>query len=725
MIQKDIIYGNIELNGIFEKIVNCKDFMRLKDIIQTSMSTLEWKNLKQETRYEHSIGVYYLICITLNNIEKKLSAYGIKISQKEKDMAKLAALLHDIGHGAGSHLLEKITGLSHEKRGIDIIRDKNTDIHKIIVSYYGEEFIEELVEFMECIYGNNEISETIKILPDNTVHLKELLAALISNNIDLDRLDYLSRESTITGLGTLANYRNIIDSFEYILAGNQIVLAVPEDKMYLLEATILERMRNYQKIYYSNIDFIGNEAFKNLLLELREHPEEVPNTVPSSIKKFLTSEKADFTNQEYMELLDSALEDAIKQISEYAKSEKVKYLCGYLQNAEKDYHILYNSDSEEYVRRILKMAIPEFPENSRSIFSSTNIITPYKKTKFGSTNIITSQGIKKFEELPHAISLKPITRSVIAINPELLRLEMGMSKEEFNSTYADTIKEIIQDQTKPRQEFELKYVLTKNGIYYQDIMEKLQAKYEIKDSAEYFSKDVYYDIPDNFSLLSNKQILRIRDGATHYNGEATRKYKNKRITYKTYVEDNTTYTDREKAEQIGNSTCLSDYQGFLNQIGLSNVHLQPTLEVIGLRQLYTILVNGKPIDISFIVGTYQNTIFEMPGHVRIIEIRPRENQILGRLGLLEIKQALEDEFPDLKDMVSTANIYEIGIAESYEKYKKGYIISDDGKEFEKTHPEAIACLNEAVENIKKRNGVTYIAEIPDINSITGYPHDEI
>lgn len=47
-------------------------------------------------------------------------------------MAKLAALLHDIGHGVNSHLLEKVTGLSHEARGIDIIRDQNTKIHQII-----------------------------------------------------------------------------------------------------------------------------------------------------------------------------------------------------------------------------------------------------------------------------------------------------------------------------------------------------------------------------------------------------------------------------------------------------------------------------------------------------------------------------------------------------------------------------------------------------------------
>lgn len=70
MLHQDVIYGNIELNGIYEKIVNSQEFLRLKDITQTAMSTLTYPQLAKETRFEHSIGVYYLMCRTLNNLEK-------------------------------------------------------------------------------------------------------------------------------------------------------------------------------------------------------------------------------------------------------------------------------------------------------------------------------------------------------------------------------------------------------------------------------------------------------------------------------------------------------------------------------------------------------------------------------------------------------------------------------------------------------------------------------
>ena len=86
MLVKDVIYGNIELSGIYEEIVNCDEFKRLADITQTSMSSLEYPALEKETRYEHSIGVYYLMSRTLNELERKLGKQGVYFNKNEKDM---------------------------------------------------------------------------------------------------------------------------------------------------------------------------------------------------------------------------------------------------------------------------------------------------------------------------------------------------------------------------------------------------------------------------------------------------------------------------------------------------------------------------------------------------------------------------------------------------------------------------------------------------------------
>ncbi len=717
MIQKDIIYGNIELDGIYEEIVKSQDFSRLQDVVQTAFNSIEYPELEQETRYEHSIGVYYLMCRTLNSLERKLSAYGLRLSKEEKEMAKLAALLHDIGHGVNSHLLEEITGVSHEQRGIDIIKDPTTQIHQIIRKHYGENFVEKLTEFMDCIYGNGEVTETIELRDDNTVPLKGLLASLISHNIDLDRIDYLMRESTYTGLGTLTNYTELINGFECILAGNQIMVGIPQEKKFFLEATILERTRNYSEIYFCNSDFTGNYAFTQLLLELRKHPEEVPDTIPEAIRKFLTQEKADFTSQEYMQLTTTPVEEAIKLIAQTTQNEKIRYLCNYRESAKNDYQVLYNGRSEAYIRKLLKQVIPNFPEDSHCIFSQERTILPYKKTKFGSTNIITKAGIQKFEDLPNSVSLKPIKRSVIAINLELLRLELGISKEEFQNRYMDTLKDIIENQSKPVQDFELKYLLTEGNIYTDDMMDFITQKYAKVDEALYMFTDWYYDYTEDFSLLEQGKALRIRHGHTQYQGKQTREYKSKRITYKTYEEGGeTTYTNRAKQEEIGNSTQLKDYREFLESIGLAE-GLENTLKVNGYRKLITIMVNEQPIDISFCVASYQNCIYEMPGVARTIEIKPRDNQIIGRVLLLQIKKELETAFPDLQSAITNANIYEIGMVDSYDKYKKGYIISPDAVEFERAHPKAANKLNGIVRELKGKRKMVYVERTPPVEQL--------
>lgn len=380
MIQRDVIYGNIELEGIYEEIVKSKDFSRLKDIVQTALNSIQYPELEREIRYEHSIGVYHLMCRTLNNLERKLSTYGLNIAKEEKELAKLAALLHDIGHGVNSHLLEEITGVSHEQRGIDIIQDSSTEIHQIIKNHYGEDFVKKLAGFMDCIYGNGEVEESIELEDKNTVPLKGLLAALISHNIDLDRIDYLIRESTYTGMGTLTNYKELINSFECVLAGNQMILGIPEEKKHLLEANILERTRNYSQIYYCDADFTGNYTFTQLLAELRKHPEEVPESVPEAVRKFLTQEKANFTSQEYMRLTTTPVEQAIKQIAQTTQNEKIRYLCHYKEIAKNDFQVLYNGRSERYIRKLLGRVIPNFPKDSHCIFSQERTIKPYKKT---------------------------------------------------------------------------------------------------------------------------------------------------------------------------------------------------------------------------------------------------------------------------------------------------------------------------------------------------------
>ena len=720
MVYKDIVHGEIVLEGVFKQLVQCEEFQRLKDISQVGTACFEYESMEEEKRLEHSIGSYHLMCRIMNHIENKLSKYGMHMDKEEKTIAKIAMLLHDVGHAAFSHTEEKITGYSHEKRSVEAMRE-NTQIHQILENYGGEGFAEKVAEFLEEVYGFKKEAKPKKHVKveNNQVQLKELLASFISNNIDADRLDYLIRDSKYAGMNILTNVPELIKSFELVLDGDQLIVAIPEEKLYLVEAAIYERMRNYEKVYYTNASVLGDHTLEFLLQELRKYPEEVPQETISSIQKFLTEEKTSFTIGEHMQILETPIRETLKRIANQTDKEMLKYLCDQKQ-AVQDYIPLETDKEESYIRYLLHKAIPEIAEDTKGIVHEVRTIKPYKSTDTEGINVITHDGIKDYSECQKRINVQPFTREITAINPEMIRLELGISKEEFEANYKKLIEEVMSSVSKPKEELELRYVLTSSkDVSLYDVREQIEENYKIIDKVQYASQDTYYDDTQNYDLLRNRETLRIRSGTTFYKGEETYGFKSRRMTHKTYKhKEETEYTTRKREEQIGDTTGLEEYAKFLQKENISMEHLNRVLSVQNLRRLYTIAVGEALVDISFNVAQYENEIYEMPGQMISIEIKPRDNRMLDRTALLSVKQTLERKIPALKNYLSNANVYEMGVADSYLKYQKGYIISEDAEEYEEENPEAAQKLKEIIENLQEGKDFAVLRQMPSAEEWT-------
>lgn len=717
LVINDEIHGDIELDGVYKELVESKDFQRLKDIIQTGTSYLKYPDMKYETRFDHSIGSYYLICKIIESIEKKLNAQGIKIREDEKEIAKIAMLLHDVGHGAYSHTLEKITGYSHEKRSIDIVKDENTEIHQILKKYYGEEFTTKVGKFLEKVYEykkEDKKQNSIKI-KNNRVSLKDLLASFVSNNIDADRLDYLVRDSQKAGYKILTEVDKLIDSFEFVLDVDKIIVAIPEEKKIFLDMAILERSRNYKEIYFCEPSVIGDHVLDFLLEEIRNNKDEIPKEVNPILYKFLTNKKADFTTEEYMQIVETPMRETLESIRYNTTNEKLKELCD-IANFTKTYQTLNTDKDEQYIRYLLHKAIPEISEQTDGIIEETRCVKPYKSNEHENINIITCNGIEDYKDIEqNLIKLEPFYVRTVAISKEMLRLELGISKEKFEEKYDGIVDEVISTITKSKDEFELRYVLTKGVTYGEEIKEKIKKKYNIVDEAKYMSRDMYYDNPENYELLESKKALRVRKGATFHKRKETYGFKKTRATYKTYKKDDQDgYTVRRKEEQIGEDDQLGTYTDFLNEMKINIEDLKPMLEVNNLRYLFTVNVNGVLVDISFNTAHYINQVHEMFGTIGTIEIKPRDNKVYDRLSLLELRQYLEEQIPELEKYLSNTNVYEIGMLDTYEKYKKGYIINDDVKEYEESHKEATKKLDKILESAKNRKDFAWLNEIPEV-----------
>ena len=213
----DPVYGFITLNkGILLDIIDHPFFQRLSRIKQLGLTYLVYPGA-HHTRFHHAIGSAHLMKQAIQTLKEQ----GKEISSEEELGATLAILLHDIGHGPFSHALENsfVKGISHE------------EISLLFMNQLNKEF-------------DGALDTAIAIFRDR--YPKKFLHRLVSSQLDMDRLDYLKRDSFFTGVseGVVSNQR-IIKMFA--IANDEIV--IKEKGIYSIEKFIVARRLMYWQVY--------------------------------------------------------------------------------------------------------------------------------------------------------------------------------------------------------------------------------------------------------------------------------------------------------------------------------------------------------------------------------------------------------------------------------------------------------------------------------------------
>ena len=216
-ILNDPVYGFITLNrGILLDLIDHPYFQRLSRIKQLGLTYLVYPGA-HHTRFHHAVGAAYLMKQALSTFKE----LGVNIQREEERGALIAILLHDIGHGPYSHALEHsfLSGVSHE------------NVSEIFMRKLDEQY-------------NGELSLAIQIFR-NEYH-KQFLHQLVSSQLDMDRLDYLKRDSFFTGVseGVVSNQR-IIKMFDIV--DDEIL--IKEKGIYSIEKFIVARRLMYWQVY--------------------------------------------------------------------------------------------------------------------------------------------------------------------------------------------------------------------------------------------------------------------------------------------------------------------------------------------------------------------------------------------------------------------------------------------------------------------------------------------
>ncbi len=229
----DPVYGFITINDplIFDIIAH-PYFQRLRRIHQMALAYLVYPGAVH-TRLHHALGAYHLMCNALIELKSK----GVQITEEEEVAAKAAILLHDVGHGPFSHALEGslIKGAHHETLSLLLMQAMNEDF-------------------------GGKLSMAISIFTNQ--YPKRFLHQLISGQIDVDRMDYLTRDSFFTGVSEgVIGYHRILK----MLTVQEGELMVEEKGIFSIEKFLVARRQMYWQVYLHKTVLSAEIMLVNLL----------------------------------------------------------------------------------------------------------------------------------------------------------------------------------------------------------------------------------------------------------------------------------------------------------------------------------------------------------------------------------------------------------------------------------------------------------------------------
>ena len=213
----DPVYGFITIDHtLILQIISHPVYQRLRNIHQMAFAHLVYPGAVH-SRLHHSLGAYHLMCTALNELKGK----GVEITAEEELGAKVAILLHDVGHGPFSHALENelVKDVPHEAISILLMKKLNNEL-------------------------GGQLKTAIDIFTNK--HSKKFLYQLVSGQLDVDRMDYLNRDSFFTGVAEgVIGYDRILKMLT-VKDGN---LVVEEKAIYSIEKFLVSRRLMYWQVY--------------------------------------------------------------------------------------------------------------------------------------------------------------------------------------------------------------------------------------------------------------------------------------------------------------------------------------------------------------------------------------------------------------------------------------------------------------------------------------------
>jgi len=281
----DPVYGFITINHpLIFSIIAHPYYQRLRRIQQMAMAQLVYPGAVH-TRLHHSLGAYHLMSMAVIELRSK----GVEITDEEDIAVKAAILLHDIGHGPFSHALEHVLveGAHHEQLSLQIMHLLNSEL-------------------------GGQLTLAISIFTDQ--YPKPFLHQLISGQLDVDRMDYLSRDSFYSGVSEgVIGYDRILK----MLVVHEGQLMVEEKGIYSVEKFLVARRQMYWQVYLHKTVLAAEKMMVKILERARD-------IYTKDDEKLVTLSQLDFFLGQFNGQMDTAALEKFCSIDDHDVMHAIK-----------------------------------------------------------------------------------------------------------------------------------------------------------------------------------------------------------------------------------------------------------------------------------------------------------------------------------------------------------------------------------------------------------------
>ena len=383
----DPIYGFIHIpSSLVFDIIEHPYFQRLRRINQMALSYLVFPGAKH-TRFEHVLGCVFLMQKTVEMLRFK----GVQISDKEAEGLYIAILLHDIGHGPFSHAMEHsiVEGISHEEISLRFMQELN----KVF---------------------NGKLETAIAMFQGT--YPRKFMHQLISSQLDMDRADYLKRDSFYTGVaeGNINSERLIS-----MLNVRNDELVVEEKGLYSVEKFLIARRLMYWQVYLHKTSVVAEQILIRLLNRAKELVQQGQELTMSTALAFFVKNKISKDNfsQEVLEMFarldDTDIISAMKEWQFHPDVVLSKLSKMLLNRDLLKIKVRLNDFEEQKIKRLQKLSLAKgIDEKDMKYFVFTGVMTnraynPEKEI----IKILTKNGrVVELSKTSEAINLEPLSQ---------------------------------------------------------------------------------------------------------------------------------------------------------------------------------------------------------------------------------------------------------------------------------------------------------------------------